>query len=241
MFMNRGAGNGADKAAAGNTQPRSVEELLPESKPTRKNLEALAEDIRSGRYASSPSHRAEVLTKAGIMSTYIDMDEKTPLSIKDLRRLLVDKGIYEEEHSFWGAKNLWIALQTMGFITKDGEEYYLSKDFAPLYRRWKQLRERHESQMIENNAQHKRILADLEEKRARAADATDSERKQARLARKEAKQAAKEAQIEAYKHISEERAAIKAELDAKREAIKNEKRMEKLDKKLAALKDKGKE
>jgi hypothetical protein len=240
MFMNRNSGKGDAAEPSAGAQPRSVEELLPESKPTRRNLEALAEEIRSGRYASSPSHRAEVLTKAGIMSTYLDMDENRPLSIKDLRRLLVEKGIYEEEHSFWGAKNLWIALQSMGFITKEGEEYFLSKDFAPLYRRWKQLREKHEAEMIENNAQHKRILADLEEKRARAVDATDSERRQARMARKEARQAAKEAQAEAYKRISEERAAIKAELDAKREAIRDEKRMEKLDKKLAALKNRDK-
>jgi hypothetical protein len=240
MFMNRGSGKDEGAADRG-AQPRSVEELLPESKPTKKNLEALAEEIRSGRYASSSAHRAEVLTKAGIMSTYFDMDENRPMSIKDLRRLLVEKGIYEEEHSFWGAKNLWIALQSMGFITKDGDEYFLSKDFAPLYRRWKQLREKHEAELIENNAQHKRILADIEEKRARAVDATESEREQARRARKEAKQAAKEAQIEAYKHISEERAAIKAELAAKREAIKTEKRMEKLDKKLSALKGRTKE
>ncbi len=234
MFMNRNAGNGSSE----NSQPRSVEELLPESKPTRKNLEALADEIRSGRYASSSAHRAEVLTKAGIMSTYLDMKENQPFSIKDLRRVLVEKGIYEEEHSFWGAKNLWIALQSMGFISKEGDEYFLSKDFAPLYRRWRQLRERHEAQLIEHNAQHKQILAELEEKRAKAVDATETEKQRARQARKEAKQAAKEARVEAYKSISEERAAVKAQLEEKREALKAQKRMEKLDKKLEALRQK---
>jgi len=233
MFMNRNAGNNSD------AQPRSVEELLPESKPTRKNLEALADEIRSGHYASSPAHRAEVLTRAGIMSTYLDMDEGQPLNIKELRRLLVEKNIYEEEHSFWGAKNLWIALQSMGFIVKEGDEYFMSRDFAPLYRRWKQLRERHEAQLIEHNAQHKQILADLEEKRARATGATESEKLSARTARREAKQAAKEARIEAYKSISQEHAAIKQELEAKKEALKTQKQMERLDKKLAELRKKN--
>jgi hypothetical protein len=138
---------------------------------TRKNLEALADEIRSGKYASSPNHRTEVITKAGLMSTYLDMREDQPFTIKDLRKLLVEKGIYEEEHSFWGAKNLWIALQTMGFITKQGDDFYLSKDFAPLYRRWKQLREKHDAQMIANNAEHKEIIAELTEKQARESDA----------------------------------------------------------------------
>jgi hypothetical protein len=220
--------------------PKSVEELLPESKPTRKNLEALSEEIRSGRYASSAEHRAEVLTKAGLMSTYLDMDENTPLTIKDLRKLLVEKGIYEEEHSFWGAKNLWIALQSMGFITKQGDQFYLSKDFAPLYRRWKQLREKHDAQMIENNAEHKQILADLKEKRARELDATDDVKQAARQARREAKQAAKEARIEAYKRISEEKARARDIIEAKKEELKAEKRMVKLDKQLAALREKNK-
>lgn len=233
MFMNKNAGSGSESL------PRSVEELLPESKPTRKNLETLADEIRSGRYASSPVHRAEVLTRAGIMSTYLDMNENQPLSIKDLRVLLVEKNIYEEEHSFWGAKNLWIALQSLGFIVKEGDEYFLSRDFAPLYRRWKQLRERHEAQAIEHNAQHKQILAELEEKRAKAVDATENEKQRARQARREAKQAAKEARVEVYKSISRERAVIHEELEAKREALKAQKRMEKLDKKLAELREKN--
>ena len=66
-----GAANAAGEDE--NRGPRSVEELLPESRPTRKNLEALADEIRSGKYASSPNHRTEVITKAGLMSTYLDM------------------------------------------------------------------------------------------------------------------------------------------------------------------------
>ena len=233
---------GGAASAAGedeNRGPRSVEELLPESRPTRKNLEALADEIRSGKYASSPNHRTEVITKAGLMSTYLDMREDQPFTIKDLRKLLVEKGIYEEEHSFWGAKNLWIALQTMGFITKQGDDFYLSKDFAPLYRRWKQLREKHDAQMIANNAEHKEIIAELTEKQARESDAPSDLKQAARQARKEAKQAAKEARIEAYKRISEEKARARDLLDAKKEEIKAEKRMAALDKKLAALREKG--
>ena len=233
MFRNK------NSVPDGGSEPKAVEELLPDSRPTRKNLEALIEEIRSGRYAASVDRRTEVLTRAGLMSTYIDMDENRPITIKDLRRLLVEKGIYEEEHSFWGAKNLWIAMQTMGFITKRDGEYYLSKDFAPLYHRWKQLREKRESEMIAHNAESKRILAEMKEKRARAADATDDVKLQARQARQEAKRAAKEARVEAYKHISEEKARERAVKEAQKEADKAEKRMLELDKKLEQLKNKS--
>ena len=114
----------------------------------------------------------------------------------------------------------------MGFITKQGDQFYLSKDFAPLYRRWKQLREKHDAQMIANNAEHKEIIAELTEKQARESDAPSDLKQAARQARKEAKQAAKEARIEAYKRISEEKARARDLLDAKKEEIKAEKRMQ---------------
>ena len=93
--------------------------------------------------------------------------------------------------------------------------------------------------MIAHNAESKRILAEMKEKRARAADATDDVKLQARQARQEAKRAAKEARVEAYKHISEEKARERAVKEAQKEADKAEKRMLELDKKLEQLKNKS--
>ena len=137
---------------------------------------------------------------------------------------LVDEGIYSEEDSFAGERNILVVLETLGFVTRDGNYVYLSKDFAPLFHRWKDIRIEIQREEVDRNAQKKEQLAKIKEKLAKELGASEELKKQAREARKEARRAAKAERIELYKTIGEERDKARKALKAQREALRREHR-----------------
>ena len=214
----------SEQEKAKQREKATVRKLLPLSAPNRFNIEALTSEITSGRYSSSDKHRLEILMRAGIMTTYLDLDETRPLKVNEIRIRLVDEGIYSEEDSFAGERNILVVLETLGFVTRDGNYVYLSKDFAPLFHRWKDIRIEIQREEVDRNAQKKEQLAKIKEKLAKELGASEELKKQVREARKEARRAAKAERIELYKTIGEERDKARKALKAQREALRREHR-----------------
>jgi len=214
--------NEVGSETADRTEPLSVEELLPYSRPTKKNLESLVDEIRSGKYATSEVRRIEMLTKAGLMTTYLEMEFGKPIDVNKIRERMVEKGVFEEDNSFWGAKNLWIAVQTLGFVIEKENQYFLSDDFAPLYYRWKKIREQYDERLAKQREENGELLSQTEDE---IPITRLEEKRRIRMAKLEAKKNAKEA----HRALSEEKAKLKEkyreEKKRAKELIKENKRL----------------
>jgi hypothetical protein len=209
----------SEQEAAAQREKKTIRRLLPVSVPNRFNIETITSEITSGRYSSSDKHRLETLMRAGIMTTYLDLDETRPLKINEIRIRLVDAGIYNEEDSFAGERNILVVLETLGFVTQKGNYVYLSEDFSPLFHRWKEIRVEIQREEVDRNAQKKEQLAKIKEKLAKEIGASQELKKQAREARREARRAAKAERIELYKAIGEEKDKARRALKEQREAL----------------------